>query len=121
MKKNIIICAAVVAMMSLSGCATILKGQTQKVNINTSNGANIQASVDGKIVQLPNVIEVKRHKDPLMVTTSNKGCTQSTVVNNEVEPAFFINILSGGALGSTTDYATESMWKYDENITVHCN
>ncbi len=121
MKKSIIICAAAVAMMSLSGCATILKGKTQKVNINTSNGAKIQANVDGQTVQLPNVVEVKRHKDPLMITTSNENCTQSTVVNNEVEPAFWVNILSGGAFGSTTDYATDSMWKYDENITVHCN
>jgi len=120
MKKNTIIVCAALAMLSLSGCATILKGDTQKVNIATSNGDKIQATVNGNVVQVPGVVEVTRHKAELMVTTSAANCTPSTVVNNEIEPVFFVNILSGGVLGSTTDYASESMWRYDENININC-
>jgi len=120
MRKNVMITCAALALLSLSGCATILKGKTQKVNIATSNGEEIQATVDGKTVQVPAIVEVKRQKKELIVSTAAQNCTPSTVVNNEIEPVFFVNILSGGVIGSTTDYASESMWKYDENITINC-
>jgi len=120
LNKGIILAAAIGSTLLFTGCATILKGDTQKVNISTSNNKHITAVVDGNTVQVPGVVTVKRKNSELVVTTSEPGCTPSTVVSNEVESAFWVNILSGGAFGSTTDYASESMWKYDENININC-
>ena len=119
--KNIMMITGVIAVAAtMSGCATILKGKTQQVNIATSNQQKIDVNIDGKTVSVPGVVEVTRKKANLMVTTKAEGCTESTVVENEVEPVFFVNILSGGVFGSTTDYSSESMWKYDQNIVINC-
>lgn len=120
MKKTIVLAALLLSISLTTGCATILKGKTQKVNIATSNNKQITVTVDGKTAQVPGVVEVKRREAELVISTKEPGCTPQTVAANEVESAFWVNILSGGAFGSTTDYATESMWKYDENITVNC-
>jgi len=121
MKKIIMIASLTIACASITGCATILKGDKQQVNVATSNNKKIEVNIDGKNVSVPGVVEVDRKKANLMVSTTAEGCTPNTVVSNTVEPVFFVNILSGGAFGSTTDYSTESMWKYDENIMVNCN
>ncbi len=119
--KKIVMMASMIAVASLTtGCATILKGKTQKVNIATSNNKQITVNVDGKTVTAPGIVEVARKNENLVVSTSEKGCTPNTSVDSSIEPVFFVNILSGGVLGSTTDYATGSMWKYDSNITVNC-
>lgn len=120
MKKGLLLASAIIVVMAASGCSTILKGKTQQVNIATSNNEKINVNVDGKNVSIPGVVEVTRKKANLMVSTVAKGCTENTVVPSTVEPVFFVNILSGGAFGSSTDYATESMWKYDDNIMIHC-
>ena len=119
--KKVVMMASIIAVASLTtGCATIFKGKTQKVNIATSNNEQISVNVDGKTVTAPSVVELTRKDSDLTVTTSAKGCTPNTSVESSVEPVFFVNILSGGPLGSTTDYATGSMWKYDSNIVVNC-
>jgi len=41
-------------------------------------------------------------------------------MENDVDPKFFVNVLSGGPFGSSTDYGTEKMWKYAENVTIAC-
>jgi hypothetical protein len=55
------------------------------------------------------------------LVTKAEGCTEATNLNKEVETAFFINIISGGVFGSSTDYATEKMWKYQDSVTISCN
>lgn len=118
--KKVVMMASIIAVASLTtGCATILKGKTQKVNIATSNNKQISVNVDGKTVTAPGIVEVARKDSDLTVTTSAKGCTPNTLVDSSVEPVFFVNFLSGGG-GSTTDYVTGSMWKYDSNIVVNC-
>jgi len=110
----------VIASLAFSGCATIIKGKTQQVNVNTSNNETIQATVQGSTVQIPGVVTVNRKKENLFITTSAENCAPSTVANSSIEPTFWVNILSGGAFGSTTDYASDSMWKYDDKLTINC-
>ncbi len=119
MKQIIILATAALAITTMSGCATILKGKTQQVNIATSNNEQATITIDGKVVTAPSIVEITRKNENLVVSTSTKGCTP-TSVSSAIEPVFFVNILSGGPFGSTTDYATGSMWKYDENIMINC-
>ena len=41
--------------------------------------------------------------------------SKKMLLDTEVESVFWVNILSGGPFGSSTDYGTESMFKYAPN------
>jgi len=60
----------------------------------------------------------KRSDKSLIV--KSKNCDDQRLLVPKINPVFFVNILSGGVFGSTTDYATDSMWKYDENVHLDC-
>lgn len=104
----------------LSGCATILSGDTQSINVTTETGKQYRASINGQKYNVPSVIQIKReNKD--QVLTLQECPDQKTLLHKEINPVFFVNILSGGAFGSTTDFASGSMWKYQpENVNVKC-
>ena len=108
-----------VAVLS-TGCASILNEQTQAVNVTSSNGKPITGSVDGKPFTGPAVVQFTRAKADKVVTVETAGCAKNTAVASSVDSKFFINILSGGVFGSSTDYASDRMWKFDENVVVSC-
>lgn len=111
----------VVAAAALStGCASILNDQTQPVNITSSTGKPITGSVDGKPFTAPAVVPFTRTKADKVVTVDTAGCAATTLVSSKVDSKFFVNILSGGAFGSTTDYSTERMWRYADAVVVSC-
>jgi len=66
------------------------------------------------------VVHLARENTNKVFVTETEGCTKETVAKKSVDPKFFINILSGGVFGSTTDYAAEKMWKYAENVVISC-
>lgn len=104
----------------LSSCATILNEDTQKINVTSSNNKPFKGTIDGVPFNGPGVVSVKRTKEDKVISVPSGGCANTTSVNSEVDPKFFINILSGGTFGSTTDYSTDKMWKYQDNVIVNC-
>ena len=104
----------------LGGCASILSGKTQSVNVTTDTGKKYTALIDGQKHTVPSVIELTReNKDKVL--TLEECPDQKVLLHKEINPVFFVNILSGGVFGSTTDYASGSMWKYQpENVNVKC-
>mgnify|MGYP000316308788 FL=1 len=112
---------------TLSGCASIIKGGNQNINIMTSDGENINATIFSKAgmmdTQLPRLVSVQKDSQDITIRVKEDKCHQETVtvVNSHVEPWFWGNILSGGVLGSTTDSSTGAMWKYDETVVVTPN
>lgn len=118
--KKLAIAAAMGSVLLMTGCASILNEKTQQINVSSSNGKPIQGTVDGVPFTGPGPVTVTRAKAAKVVAVETPGCAKQTVVDNSVDPKFFINILSGGAFGSTTDYATEKMWKYSDNVVVSC-
>ncbi|MDG0856260.1 adenosine deaminase [Roseateles puraquae] len=119
MKKLNALALLAVAVLS-TGCASILNDPTQAVNVTSSNGKPITGSVDGKPFTGPAVVQFTRAKADKVVTVETAGCAKNTAVASSVDSKFFINILSGGAFGSTTDYSTERMWKYADSVVVSC-
>ncbi len=117
--KKLAAVAIAACSLYMSGCATILTGETQKINVTTSNKQSATATIQGKTYPIPGVVEVKRKNANLAVKASG-NCQGEALSSKNVNPVFFVNILSGGVFGSTTDYATESMWKYDDNIDIKC-
>jgi hypothetical protein len=111
----------VVSSMLLSvGCASILNGETQNVNVMSTSGAKFEGKIDGVPFTAPGVVTVKRANLDRIVTTDDPNCASQTAMSKSVDPVFFVNILSGGVFGSTTDYSTEKMWKYQDSITISC-
>ena len=116
-KTLVFLCLSVAA---LSGCASILNDKTQPINISSSNGKEMTGTIDGQAFKAPAVVNVTRENKNKVVVVKSEGCAGETSVEKSVDSKFFINILSGGVFGSTTDYSTEKMWKYSENVVVSC-
>lgn len=108
------------AVSTLSGCASILNDQTQQVNVRTSNGATVKGTVNGAIFTAPSTVSLTRENKNKIFMTETQGCDRETVLEKSVDPKFFGNILIGGLLGSTTDASTEKMWKYNEDVVIRC-
>ncbi|MEY4515714.1 MAG: hypothetical protein RL180_60 [Pseudomonadota bacterium] len=112
--------ALVSAMLLATGCATIINDKTQKVNIATSNGAKVKGTIDGVPFEAPGVVDMTRANQNKVIMVEDTACTKETIAAKKLDNVFFINVLSGGAWGSTTDYVTEKMWKYEDTITINC-
>ncbi len=118
MKLSNLLAAA--AIISLSGCSTILTEDMHRINVSTEK-KDLQVEIDGVTQTAPGIIEVKKENKNKTLKVLSSGCEQSIALNKEVEPTFFVNILSGGAFGSTTDYSTEKMWRYQDSVSVTCS
>lgn len=116
--KKLFATAATLAL--LSGCSSIINDKTQQVNLSTSNGKMVSGTVNGQQFSAPGVVALVRENKNKVFVTDSADCKSETVAEKTVDPIFFINILSGGVFGSTTDYGTEKMWKYSESITLNC-
>jgi uncharacterized protein YceK len=117
MKKNLLIAMSLSSAILFSGCATILSGKTQNINV-TSYPSHQKVQIGSQTVVTPSIVTVKRSKEDLVLRSEN--CNDQKLLASKVNPVFFVNILSGGAFGSTTDYATGAMWKYDDNVNLNC-
>ena len=118
--KPLVLLVSGISVASLfSGCATILSGTTEKISVN-SNPSGIKFKLDNAEYTTPAVITVKRENEDKIIQVENPQCKKTIVLNKKINPVFFVNILSGGVFGSTTDYLTGAMWKYDDNVNIDC-
>lgn len=120
MKKQVLTAVALSSILLASGCATIINDETQRINIQSTSGVKFSGNIDGTPFQGPGIVEVQRANMNRTINVETEGCAEQTVLNKKVDPVFFINIITGGVFGSTTDYASEEMWKYDDSVTVNC-
>jgi len=117
MKKKILIAIPLAMTVMFSGCATILSGTHQQIGI-TSTPPHQKVTIGSQTIITPSVVSVKRSDKSLIV--KSKNCDDQRLLVPKINPVFFVNILSGGVFGSTTDYATHSMWKYNGNVHLNC-
>lgn len=118
--KKTVLTSLCVATAILSGCASILNDKTQPINVSASNGKEIAGTIDGQAFKTPGVVNVARENKNKVVLSSTEGCAKETSMEKSVDGKFFINILSGGVFGSSTDYGTEKMWRYSESVVISC-
>ncbi len=109
----------------LVGCATIMDGTSQNVNLTTSNGRRTNATIytaNGvRQTQIPQTINVQKSKRDIIVKVNNRYNTETTTVPSKMNNWFWGNIILGGFFGSTTDSASGAMWEYDDNVIVQVN
>jgi hypothetical protein len=109
--------AGLLAIMVLSGCATIIRGTEQEVSVNTNPvGANIQFS-NGQSCISPCTIVTKRNQS-LQISVTKDGCHQQT--------ATMMPTLAGGGviMGGLVDYGTGAVYDLHPNpmtISLVCD
>lgn len=103
------------AAIFVSGCASIVTGTDQVINVN-SNTAGADVLVDGVLVgQTPFNGKIKKGSSTSL-TVRKEGYQERTVqLATELEGAFWGNILIGGVVGSTTDSVSGGMHRYAPN------
>ena len=122
MKKLI---SLVLTATLLSGCASIVKGSRQTINISTSTGkqadAIITTSTGQQNVVLPQAVPVKTDNMDITVNIKETRCNNAstTIVQSRLHPWFWGNVILRGVFGSTTDSVSGSMWTYDESVIVN--
>jgi hypothetical protein len=111
MKKQLAKASLLLMIFFIGSCATIMKGTTQTITIN-SNIDDAEIFLEGiKIGETPFVGMIAKNKDALRVEKDGyKDYTLS--LSKSLEPIFWGNIITGGTLGSITDFATGAAYAY---------
>lgn len=120
--KNFI---TILALFSLSACATVSRGSTEDVVINYSpKGATVTTTLNHKCANSPCVVKVPR-KDSFTVTASKNGYESKSVhVGTEVSKkgaaGLAGNLLLGGVIGAGVDVATGAARDHTPNpVELH--
>lgn len=102
-------CAGLVLLMG-SGCATVVKGTTQKVPI-SSDPPSADVLVDGTLVGLtPTTLVLKRKNDHLVTVQKPGYQPKSVALVKDVGGAVWGNILAGGLIGWGVDAINGSQY-----------
>jgi hypothetical protein len=113
-------------LIGLGGCATVVKGTTQEIVVDTNpTGASCTvARGNAQIAVLsatPGTVQVSRSKDSLTVACM-KAPEYPTPTTQIVEPAFngvtLGNVLIGGLIGVVVDASTGANHTYPEKVMI---
>lgn len=119
MKRRLLI--ASLAIGSLFGCATIIRGPTQTITIN-SNVSGAIAFINGESIgPLPVVYRATKRREGLTLQVEAPGHIPiQRKISSKLDVIFFGNFILGGFIGSTTDLVSGAMWEYSpDNIYVN--
>lgn len=122
MLRSVLVVACVSCV--LASCATLTKGTTQQVSINTPGAVGAQctlssSAIGSKIVTTPAVIELSKSQDAIAVTC-RKACFQDGIgiISSNTESMAAGNLLFGGVVGLGIDAASGAMNKYNADNQI---
>ncbi len=107
----------------LVACATITKGTTQLVAIDTPGVAGATCTVQTKdgpqVLTTPGTLTLRKGSEALPISCT-KECylPGSGIIPSNTEAMAAGNVVFGGVIGLGVDAATGAMNKYDDQITV---
>ena len=97
-------------MLSMSGCATILKGKHQTIPV-ASTPTNADIILDGNLQgQTPIDLEVRRKRDHLLTIEKDGFESKSIPITKKIGGAVWANILAGGLIGWGVDASTGAQY-----------
>ena len=108
----------------LTGCASIVSGNQQKITVLTPPIQNARCALEnnkGKwyVDHTPNSIVVHRSNKDLFLTCEKPGYEKSsTQVQSKLKGLIFGNIIFGGIIGGGIDVANGSAFDYPNEIKV---
>jgi len=109
---------------ALNGCASIITGTSQDIDIATTpGGAKCVLTRENEAIatldSTPGKVTVRKDKHDILVTCDKPGYqTASKYLHSDVEAGTFGNIIAGGLIGWGIDSATGADNKYDEAISI---
>ena len=110
-KRSLAVLGAFSAMVLAYGCASIVSGTSQTITI-TSNVDGAGIYLDGQQVgTTPFTGKVKKNKESLRVEQAGFR-TGTITLSKTLDAMFWGNIIIGGTLGSSTDFATGAAYSY---------
>lgn len=109
--KYSVLFLVVIGSVIMSACATIISGTEQTVSVDSNvKGAKVYFS--GSFVgTTPYIGRLKKVKDPSLMVSKEGYETKQQAVSTSIPVSFWGNILIGGFLGSTTDYASGAFFE----------
>ena len=107
----------------LAGCATMVKGTSQQVSLNTPGFPGAECTLRSKDfgtrkVVTPATFELPKSKYDIAVEC-RKGCARGTgTIASNLEGMTAGNVVAGGVIGFGVDAATGAMNKYNQNNQI---
>lgn len=117
-------CLAAVALATASGCASIVKGTSQSVTVNTDpSAANCLLSRDGQQIAVvnptPGTIQVGKASGTISIVCRKMGYQDAAgTLASSFQAMTFGNIIFGGIIGVAVDAASGAMHEYPPMVTV---
>jgi len=115
---------ALVVAAAASGCATIVKGTTQQISLNTPGAPGAQCTlvsegIGTKTVTTPATLVLDKSQHNVAVTCK-KQCFQDGVgiISSSTEGMAAGNIIAGGVVGLGIDAASGAMNKYNPDNQI---
>src|SRR4051812_3470662 len=106
MKNVVRFVIAVWAGLSVSGCATIVSGTTQKLSV-SSRPTGATATIDNNIsAKTPALLTLDRKSDHTLVVSKEGFKNQTVFIKRTMNGMGFGNVLVGGIIGVGIDAAS---------------
>ena len=79
-KKPLLTCISLYFAITISGCATLFGDATQGINVRTSDGRSLDATLEsGQQFAVPGIVTIaKDGSDPVKIITNEAGCAPVT-------------------------------------------
>jgi hypothetical protein len=107
----------------LSGCASIVEGSSQDINVSTNPPAKVSCDAQngrGNWVanSVPGTLNVKRSRTDLTVHCKGNGYDGQYTHSSDFESWTAGNLFFGGIIGLAVDAGTGALFSYDDAIIV---
>ena len=115
------------SMALLAGCASVLDGGPDTINLMTSDGSKVQAQIYSKAgvqqLTLPTLVTVPKSCSDIAVNIiEDKNVNQSNaIVSSGLNPWTLGNLVFGWLLGFAVDGVTGNICTYDSSVIVPVN
>lgn len=121
--KSIMIAGLCALGLSLSGCASVVQGQSQTIAITTppTTGADcvLKNRLGSWTVTSPGTVKVQRSKENVEIRCNKAGYQEAySIIPSEFEGWTVGNVLIGGIIGLGVDAATGAINQYPNAFQV---
>lgn len=116
--KKLALCITVITSAAMAGCATITRGTTQTVAINTPGAPDalctlISPSIGTQTVTTPGIVTLAKGSSAVSIRCSKECYSDGTgVLASNMDGMTAGNVVVGGVIGLGVDAATGAMNQY---------
>lgn len=116
MNKLLMAGSLVIALVAFSGCASIVSGASQQLSFNSEpSGADVK--VNGQKTCTTPCTQMFKRSNSTIVSIEKEGYVSETInPSTGLDSWFWGNIIFGGLIGSTTDFANGAAYQYQPNM-----